>query len=172
MKSKKGIIFIALLLLILLSFYKINTSYGNTIYARQRILSKRDNHVIILSEIILENNIISEIIDQKSGYGYAQFEANEKGNYLLKTKMMSAQQYEPIVTDRIEINDEFYEIIMCDKSGLEYSEVTYVDNSRGIKDDPVRIEMNNQRVAIFKAPEYSDYKTNVVFYNYKGNKFE
>ena len=173
MKNKKTIIFIALLLfIILVSFYNINKSYGNTSYSRQRILSKRDNHVIILSEIILENNVISEIIDQRAGYGYAQFEANGKGNYLLKTKMIKTQQYDPIVTDRIKVNDEFYEILMCGKSGLEYVEVIYTDDSTGIKDDPIRVEMNNQGVAIFKAPGYSDYTRNVVFYNYKGNKFE
>lgn len=173
MRNKKTIIFSLLLFILVIgSIYSINMQYGNTLDARQRILSKRDNQVIIISEIIIENSIISEIIDQKAGYGYAQFEENEKGNYVFKTKMIRTEQYEPIVTDIIVINDEFYEVLMCHKSGLDYAEVTYTDDSTGKKDDPIRVEMHNQTVAILEAPEYSSYSRYVAFYNYNGDKFE
>lgn len=173
MKNKK-IIILAMFLFVLVigSIYGINKQYGNTLDARQKILSTKDNHVIILSEITIENSIISEIIDQKAGYGYAHFEENEKGNYIFKAKMVKTQQYEPIVTDVIKINDEFYEILMCYKSGLDYVEVIYTDDSTGKKDDPIRVEMHNQMVALLEAPEYSSYTRHVAFYNYKGDKFE
>lgn len=64
MKNKKTIILAMLFVLVIGSIYNINKQYGNTLDARQRILSKRDNHVIIISEIIIKNSIISEIIDQ------------------------------------------------------------------------------------------------------------
>jgi hypothetical protein len=136
------------------------------------ILSNRDNHVIILSEIHFENDIISELLDQKAGYGYAQFELNEQGNYLLKTKMIRTVQYDPIVTDIIQINDKSYEILMCYKPGLDYAEVIYTDDSTGKRNEPIKVEMNNQNVAIIEAPEYSSYTRHVSFYNYKGDKFE
>lgn len=170
--KKKTIILALLFILVIGSVYSINKQYGNTLDARQRILSKRDNHVTIISEIIIENSIISEIMDQKAGYGYAQFEKNEKGNYVFKTKMVRTEQYEPIVTDIIQINDEFYEVLMCNKSGLDYAEVIYTDDSTGKKNDPIRVEMHNQTVAILEAPEYSSYTRHVVFYNYNGDKFE
>ena len=112
MKKKTIILALLLFILVIGSVYIINKQYGNTLDARQRILSKRDNHVIIISEIIIENSIITEIMDQKAGYGYAQFEKNEKGNYIFKTKMVRTEQYEPIITDIIQINDEFYEVLM------------------------------------------------------------
>ena len=170
--KKKTIILALLFILVIGSVYSINKQYGNTLDARQRILSKRDNHVIIISEIIIENSIISEIMDQEAGYGHGQFEKNEKGNYIFKTKKVRTEQYEPIVTDIIQINDEFYEVLMCNKSGLDYAEVIYTDDSTGKKDDTIRVEMHNQTVAILEAPEYSSYTRHVVFYNYNGDKFE
>ena len=173
MKKKKIFIIVALaLILIISSIYNISGSYGNTLEARQGILSKRDNHAIILSEIYIENDIISEVLDQKSGYGYAQFDLNEKGNYLLKTKMIRSGQYDPIVTDIIEINDKSYEILMCYRSGLDHAEVIYTDDNTGISDEPIIVEMNNYHVAIIEAPEYTSYSRHVSFYNYKGDKFE
>jgi hypothetical protein len=173
MKNKKAII-LAMLLFVFIagSIYSINKQHGNTVEARQIILSKRDNHVIILREIIIENSIISEMIDQESGYGYAQFEKNKKENYILKTKMVRTRQDEPILTDTIVINDEVYEILMCNTSGLEYAEVIYTDDTTGKKGDPIRVEMHNQTVALIKAPEYSSYTRSAVFYNYKGDRFE
>lgn len=173
MKLKKKIIFGMLLIIIVVgNIYNLDRTYGNTLDARQKILSKRGNNAIIISEIIIENNIISEVLDQKAGYGYAQFELNEKGNYLLKTKMIIPQQYEPIVTDIIQIDDKLYEILMCDKSGLDYAEVIYTDNNTGKEDDPIIVQMNNQTVALIEAPNYSNYTRYVAFYNYKGDKFE
>ena len=155
MKKKTIILALLLFILVIGSVYIINKQYGNTLDARQRILSKRDNHVIIISEIIIENSIITEIMDQKAGYGYAQFEKNEKGNYIFKTKVVRTEQDEPISTDIIQINDEFYEVLMCNKSGLDYAEVIYTDESTGKTDDPIRVEMHNQTVAMLEAPEYS-----------------
>jgi hypothetical protein len=120
MKKKTIILALLLFILVIGSVYIINKQYGNTLDARQRILSKRDNHVIIISEIIIENSIITEIMDQKAGYGYAQFEKNEKGNYIFKTKMVRTEQYEPIITDIIQINDEFYEVLMSIASTLDH----------------------------------------------------
>ena len=120
MKKKTIILDLLLFILVIGSVYIINKQYGNTLDARQRILSKRDNHVIIISEIIIENSIITEIMDQKAGYGYAQFEKNEKGNYIFKTKMVRTEQYEPIITDIIQINDEFYEVLMSIASTLDH----------------------------------------------------
>jgi len=173
MKYKKTVILTMLLFVFIAgSIYSINKQHGNTPEARQIILSRRDNHVIILREIIIENSIISEMIDQESGYGFAQFEKNEHGNYILKTKMVRTRQDEPILMDTIVINDEVYEILMCNTAGLEYAEVIYTDDTTGKKDDPIRVEMYNQTVALIKAPEYSSYTRNVVFYNYKGDRFE
>lgn len=172
MKKKTIIPAMLFFVLVIGGIYSTNKQYGNTLDARQRILSKRDNHVIIISEIIIENSIISEIIDQKAGYGYAQFEENEKGNYVFKTKMVRTQQSVPIVTDIIQVNEKFYEVLMCNKSGLDYVEVIYTDDSTGKKDDPIRVEMQNQTIAIVEAPDYSSYTRHVAFYNYKGEKFE
>jgi len=172
MRKKKLITFGLLLILIIGSIYSINRTYGNTLDTRQRILSKRGNNAIIISEIIIDNSIISEVIDQKAGYGYAHFELNEKGNYLLKTKMIRTQQYEPIVTDIIQIDDKAYEILMCNKSGLDYAEVIYTDNNTGKEEDPILVDMNNQSVAVIEAPKYSSYTRYVAFYNYDGRKFE
>ncbi|MDR7871241.1 MAG: hypothetical protein RIN55_10295 [Tissierellaceae bacterium] len=173
MRNKRFIIgSIIVVFIIGVIVYKTNQPYGNTFEARQRILSKPSNSAIILSEIIIENNIISEFIDQQVGYGYAQFEANDHGNYMLKTKMVRTQESEPIVTDIIVIGDKFYEIFMCYKSGLEYVEVIYTDDTTGNKLEPIRIEMNNGRVALVEAPEYSSYTRDVAFYDNKGNKFE
>lgn len=172
-KNKKIIIVsILLLTLIISSIYILRASYGNTTQSRQRILSKYNNNAIILSEIVFKDNIISEFLDQQAGYGYAHFEANEQGNYKLKTKMERTQQYESIVTDLINIEDKTYEILMCYKSGLEYAEVIYTDNSTGKTFDPIRVEMHNQRVAIIEAPDFTNYTRYVVFYNYEGRKFE
>lgn len=173
MKNRKAVI-LAILLFVFIAgtIYSINRQYGNTAEARQIILSKRDNHVIILREMVFENSIISEMIDQESGYGYAQFEKKENGNYILKTKMVRTRQEEPIITDTIVINDELYKILMCNKACLEYAEVVYTDDTTGKKDDPIRVEMNNQSVALIKAPDYSSYTTSVVFYNSNGDRFE
>lgn len=176
MKNNKiviGIIIIVTFITVSI-IYSLNQLYGNTVEARQRILSKPSNSTIILSEIIIENYIISEIIDQQAGYGYAQFEANKYGNYSLKTKMVRTQESESIVivTDIINIGDKPYEILMCNKSGLDYAEIIYTDDSSGKKLEPVHIEMNNQRVVFVEAPEYSSYTRYVVFYDNKGNKFE
>lgn len=111
--------------------YSVSQLYGNTVGARQRILSKLSNSTIILSEIIIENYIISEIIDQQASYGYAQFEADQYGNYTLKTKMIRKQESEPIITDIIYIGDKPYEILMCNKSGLDYAEIIYTDDISG-----------------------------------------
>ena len=97
---------------------------------------------------------------------------HDKGNYIFKTKTVRTEQYEPIVTDIIEINDEFYEVLMCHKSDLDYAEVIYTDDSTGKKDDPIRVEMHNQTVTIVEAPKYSNYTRYVAFYNYNGDKFE
>lgn len=173
MKNKKAIILAILLFVFIVgTIYSINRQYGNTPEARQIILSRRDNHVIILREIVNENSIISEMIDQESGYGYAQFEKKENGNYILMTKKVRSRQEEPILIDTIVINDELYKILMCNKSCLEYAEVVYTDDTTGKKEDPIRVEMNNQSVALIKAPEYSSYTTSVVFYNYNGDRFE
>lgn len=173
MKNKKIVIaFILLFILIGSSIYNLKASYGNTFQSRQRILSKHYNNAIILSEIVFKENIISEFIDQQSGYGYAHFEANEQGNYKLKTKMVRTEQYEPIVTDIIHIGDKAYEILMCNKSGLEYAEVIYTDNITGKTLEPIRVEMHNQTVAIIEAPDYTDYTRYVAFYNNQGGKFE
>lgn len=173
MKKKKITIFGMLLFIFVAStIYNINKSYGNTLDKRQKILSKRGNNAIIISEIVTKNSIISEIIDQKAGYGYAQFELNEKGNYLLKTKMIRTQQYEPIVIDIIQIDSKSYKILMCGKSGLDYAEVIYTDNDTGKEKDPIRVEMNNQRIALIEAPEYSNYTRYITFYDFNGNKFE
>jgi len=173
MKNKKATLLVVLLFIFIAgSIYSINRQNGNTVEARQIILSKRDNHVIILREIIIENSIISEMIDQKSGYGYAQFEKNEYGNYILKTKMVRTGQDEPIVMDILVINDEVYNVLMFNKACLEYAEVIYTDDTTNKKHDPIRVEMNNQTVSLIKAPEYSSYTMSVVFYNYKGDRFE
>lgn len=170
MKLKKKIIFGMLLVIIVVgSIYNLDRTYGNTLDARQRILSKRGNNAIIISEIIVEDSIISEVIDQNAGYGYAQFELNEKRNYLFKIKMIRPKA---IVTDIIEIDDKLYEILMCNKSGLDYAEVIYTDNNTGKEDDPIIVQMNNQTVALIEAPNYSNYTRYVAFYNYKGDKFE
>lgn len=175
MKSKKVMIIgISIILFIVISsmIYGINQLYGNTSDSRQRILSKPGNNTIILSEIIIENYVISEFIDQKAGYGYALFEANQTGNYSLKNKMISTQQFEPIVTDIININDKLYEILMCYKSGLDYAELIYTDPISGEKLEPFRVEMDNKTVAFFEAPEYASYTRYVSFYDNKGKKFE
>lgn len=176
MKNRKPILFTLVLFLLSVSIaggiYIMNRQNGHTAESRQSILSRSDNHVIIISEIVIGDSIISEMMDQQSGYGYAQFEKNEKGNYILKTKMVRTRQDEPILTDIIEINDEMYEILMCNAAGLEYAEVTYTDNATGTKNAPLRVEMHNQTVALIKAPEYSSYNRYVAFYNYKGDKFE
>ena len=173
MKNKKIIIITVLLIMFIgATVYSIKQSYGNTLEARQRILSKQSNSVIILSEINIENSIISEIIDQQAGYGYAQFEADEKGNYSLKTKKVRTQETETIVTDIIQINDELYEIIMLNKPGLDYAEVIYTDNSTGVKQDPVRVVMDNKTVALVEAPDYFSYTRYVAIYDNAGNKFE
>lgn len=173
MKNKKAII-LAILLFVFIAgtIYSINRQHGNTAEARQTILSKRDNHVIILREIVIENSIISEMIDQESGYGYAQFEKNEHGNYILKSKMVRTRQDEPLLTDTITINNESYEILMCNTACLEYAEVVYTDDATGKKGDPIRVEMNKHTVALIKAPDYSSYTTSVVFYNSNGDRFE
>jgi len=175
MNNNKALIFTLLLLLSIFiagSVYITNRQHGNTAEARQTMLSRSDNHVIILREISIEDSIISEMMDQQSGYGYAQFERNDKGNYILKTKMVRTRQEEPVLTDIIEINDELYEILMCNAGGLEYAEVSYTDDTTGEKDELIRVDMHNQTVALVKAPDYSSYTRNVVFYNYKGEKFE
>lgn len=174
MNNKKGLILSGILLLVLImgGIYTLNRQIGNTVEARQNILSKRGNHVIILREIVIEDSVISETLDQKAGYGYAQFERNEKGNYILKTKMVKTLQEEPVLSDNIVINGESYEILMCNASGLQYAEVTYTDETTGKVDDPIRVDMNNYTVQLIKVPEYSSYKRSVVFYNEKGDRFE
>jgi len=173
MKNKNFIIVSVIVLFIIVSIvYSINQLYGNTVEARQTILSKPSNSTIILSEIIIENYIISEIIDQQAGYGYARFEANQYGNYTLKTKMIRTQESEPIISDIIQIGDKPYEILMCNKSGLDYAEIIYTDDITGKRLEPFRIDMNNSRVAFVEAPEYSSYTRYVAFYDNKGNKFE
>lgn len=173
MKNKKTVILILFLLgFIAASVYLFNSQNGNSVDARQRILSKRDNHVIILREINIENSIISEFIDQESGYGYAQFEGNEKGRFILKSKLVKTRQDEPILADTLVINDEAYDILMCNTPCLEYAEVAYTDETTGKMDDPIRVGMNSHTVELIKAPEYLNYTMDVVFYNYKGEKFE
>lgn len=173
MKNRKAIIlFMLVVVFIAGGIYSINRQNGNTVEDRQRILSKRDNHVIILSEIIIEDSIISEMIDQESGYGYAQFEKNNYENFILKTKVVRTRQEEPVIMDIVIINDVVYDVLMFNIAGLEYAEVTYTNDTTGIKDDPIRVEMYNHAVALVKAPEYSSYTRNIVFYDCKGEQFE
>jgi len=173
MKNKKIIIGSIILLYFIGNInYSINQLYGNTVEARQKILSKSSNNTIILSETIMENCIISEITDQEASYGYAKFEANMYGNYDLKTKITRKQESEPIVTNIIQIKDKFYEILMCNKPGLDYAEVIYIDKTTGKELESIRIEMNNRTVAFVEAPNYSSYTIYVAFYDNKGNKFE
>lgn len=168
--KKKTMIFITLFFVLIVGIiYSTNKPYTGGVLEQQKILSKRGNHVIILSQKIIGNNVISEIIDQKAAYGYANFKVDEKGRSHLKDKNIST---ELIVIDRIKVNDTFYEVLMCYKSGLDYAEVTYTDDSTNKKDNPLRVEMNNKTVAIFEVPEHSSYISKVVFYNYNGNKFE
>ncbi|HCW72752.1 MAG TPA: hypothetical protein DHM90_01975 [Clostridiaceae bacterium] len=175
MKNRKALLLTLLLLLSVFiagSVYIMNRQHGITSEDRQALLSRNGNHVVILREIHIKDSIISEIMDQQSGYGYAQFEKNDRGNYILKTRMVRTRQEDSIVTDIIEINDEMYEILMCNAGGLEYAEVSYTDDTTGEKVEPLRVDMHNQTVALLKAPEYSSYTRKVTFYNYEGDRFE
>ncbi|NLY44447.1 MAG: hypothetical protein GX053_00400 [Tissierella sp.] len=86
--------------------------------------------------------------------------------------MIRSGQYDPIITDIIEIEDKSYEILMCYRLGLDYAEVIYNNDNIDMRDKPIIVEMNNYHVAIIDAPEYQSYSRRVSFYNYKGDKFE
>lgn len=172
MKRKKIFLYsivscsIIILILSMIHSYRYN---GASLKSRENILSKSYKEATILSETVIENYIICEIVNQRQRYGYALFRPEGKNRYRFDSSMVVDNGN--IGVDFIWIDEKKYELFMCDQPNLEYVKVIYTDMSN-LKITTKQLGLLNGKMAIVEALDCKDYRTDVSFYDVSGNKYQ
>lgn len=139
---------------------------GNTVSERESFLNTVASDINIVSEITVDDSIICHI-QSRSKNGYAVFEANGSG-YIYSQHLLSS---ETIVIDRIYVNDQFYQVLICNKPQLEKAEIVYSDPDSSKIIESQNIELNGNMMCVIESIKASSYTIDVTFYDTKGNIF-
>lgn len=173
MKNKnryiKSILIIVAMSIVIMFSLEYSLYNGKSLESRQRILGRNNKQLLILSEAVLDNYIISEIIDENEYYGYALFKPAGRGGYDFASSMLNHNG--SMGVDFIWTDENRYEIFMCNKPNLLYGEVVYKDMDTSAKITK-KFDLINETMAVIEAPDLKSYSRQVVFYDIADNKYE
>ena len=144
--------------------------YGNTPENRVKILNQNKKGISVISETKTDDFILCEIKDQNNNYGFAVFVPSEKGNYEFQTKILRGE--DQISTLLVNVNNDLFEISICNKPNLDYAEINYYNTSDLSLISSEKIKVIDGKYAYTKVPDIKEYNREIVFFDIDGNKYE
>lgn len=166
-KTKLGI-FVGLIFIIIMFIIQThNNKFQNTFEERNNFIKKSETGAVIISETIIDNYIVSEIVAGNK-YGYAVFAPYGNDKYSWQSMLLTEEE---IYSETILINSNTYEILMCEKSNLDYVETVYSNTDNGETISSTITELDGKTFAVQKAPDLKSYTYYVTWYDTSGKQY-
>lgn len=120
----------------------------------------------IVSEITIGDSLICQV-QSRSRNGYVIFEKVRSG-YVYCQHFLSS---EDIIISNIDINEQFFYVLICNKPHLENVEIVYSNPDSSKVIETKKRELNGNMMCIVESIDASYYVIEATFYDTNGNTF-
>jgi hypothetical protein len=171
MKSKRYILAVAIIIILSVVFVELYLQQskvdGSTVESRELILNRSENGVHIVSEIQIDDDIISGIIGSNNKYGLAVFKSQANGKYKFQTRVL--RESGRTIIEHTFVNNVAYDLFWRNQVDLDYAEIIYT--VQGNELEPIKLDARDNQILYCEAPS-NDYSVEVVYYDIQGNRYE
>jgi hypothetical protein len=169
MKNKKCVFVSAIVFIVSVVsssfFFQQSKLDGSTRESRELRLNQSGHGIHIVSEIIIDEHIISGIVDANNKYGLAIFEPEDDNKYKLQTRFL--RDNGEIIIGHTIVNETGYDLFWYNQADLDHATATYI--VQGKKLEPIKLDARENKILYYKAPS-DDYFVEVTFYDAQGNQ--
>lgn len=137
------------LVVILFGLIFCNIADCSTISHREQYLNQLAdiNDVHIVSEIMIDNYIISGYVSSNRSYGIAIFEPMYRGKYKFQSNVNCSEN--EVLFSTVIINDVFWDLIWINKLDLDFARIVYYTDA-GIK--VYKLDASNNKILHVQSP--------------------
>jgi len=171
MKGKRYIWAVALIIILGIVFFELylqqNKLDGSTIVSRELILNQSQNGIHIVSEIKIDDYIVSGIIGSNNNDGLVVFASQANGKYKFQTKVL--REKGSTIIEHTFINSVGYDLFWRNQVDLDYAEIIYTVQGNAL--EPIKLDAKDNKILYCEAPS-NDYSVEVVYYDIQGNRYE
>lgn len=140
---------------------------GSTIEKREIIVSSKIEDAEIISEILVDNSIISQI--QKGNQnGFVVFKRKEDKYVYDSYAITSADVLKHLIC----VGNRYYYVLVCNKPQLERVKIVFYVPDSSCVIEQKDIKLNGNTMCITELPDSNNFSFEVTFYDTNGNVFK